>query len=135
MSALEVTATFHGGYAATVHARGHELAVDEPAEVGGGDGGMMPTELLISSLASCFALALGHVARKRDRELPNLRVSVAAHRASGELRYEKLTVTAFADVPGDELAALVARARRFCWVSNTFAKPPEITYESATEDP
>ena len=134
MSPLEATATFHGGYAATVRARGHELAVDEPAEVGGADGGMMPTELLIASLASCFALALGHVARKRERELPGLRVCVAAHRAAGELRYEKLTVTAFADVPGDELAALVDRARRFCWVSNTFARPPEITYEPAGED-
>ena len=28
--ALEVTATWEGGYAATVEARGHRIAVDEP---------------------------------------------------------------------------------------------------------
>jgi putative redox protein len=134
VSDLEATATFHGGYAATVHARGHALAVDEPEHVGGEDAGMMPTELLIASLASCFALALGHAARKRDRELPGLRVRVTADRAPGELRYAKLTVTALADVPFEDLAALVERARRVCWVSNTFATPPEITYQAATED-
>ena len=39
----------------------------------------MPTELLFGGLASCFALALGHAARKRDVDLPNLRVD--RHRA------------------------------------------------------
>ena len=44
-------------------------------------------------------------------------------------------MTATAGVPADELAALVERARRFCWVSNMFATPPHVTYESATEVP
>ena len=71
-----VTATYHGGYAATVDARGHAIAVDEPEGSGGEDGGAMPTELLAGALASCFALALGHVARREGAELPGLRVDV-----------------------------------------------------------
>jgi len=128
MKALEVTATYHGAFAATVEARGREIAVDEPVESGGQDEGVMPTELLMASLASCFALALGHCARKRDQELPGLRVRVDAERAGTELRYGRVVVTAAADVPPAELAALVERARRFCWVSNTLARPPEIEY-------
>jgi putative redox protein len=126
---IEVTATYHGGFAATVQARGHTIAVDEPEDIGGKDDGVMPTELLAASLASCFALAVGHVARKRDIELPDLKVTVTAHRAGAELRYERLTVTA-SGAPAD----LVAKAERFCWVSNTFANPPAIEYR-ATEDP
>jgi putative redox protein len=131
---MRVSATFHGGYAATVEARGHTVEVDEPLEVGGQDGGFMPTELLFAGLASCFALALGHAARKRDLELPGLRVDVHAERAGRELRYDRVIVSARADVPPAELAALVERARPFCWISNTFASPPEISYR-ATEDP
>ncbi len=128
-----VTATFHGGFSATVHARGHEIAVDEPVDAGGEDGGAMPTELLAGALASCFALALGHAARKRDLELPGLEVRVETERAGTDLRYGRMVVTASADVPDAELAALVERATRFCWVSNTFANPPDIEYRSATE--
>ncbi len=128
MTSLEVTATYHGAFAATVEARGRKIAVDEPVESGGQDEGVMPTELLMASLASCFALALGHCARKRDQELPGLRVRVDAERAGTELRYGRVVVTAAADIPPAELTALVERARRFCWVSNTLAEPPEIEY-------
>ena len=129
MNALEVSATFLGGYAATVDARGHTIAVDEPESAGGADGGVMPTELLAASLASCFALALGHVARRDGAELPGLRVDVRSERAGRELRYGRLLVSARADVP---LEPYMASARRLCWVSNTLASPPDIEYR--TED-
>jgi putative redox protein len=127
---LEVTATWRGGYAATVDARGHVIEVDEPESAGGGNAGAMPTELLCASLASCFCLALGHVARKRDLELPQLRVTVQAERAGKELRYERLVVIAEADVPARDLERLLERARAFCWVSNTLAGGVELEYRS-----
>jgi putative redox protein len=130
---VKVVATYHGGYSATVEARGHTVAVDEPVESGGEDTGFMPTELLFAGLASCFTLALGHAARKRDLELPGLRVEVSAERPGRELRYHRVVVSASADIPDDELAALVEKAERFCWVSNTFATPPEIEYRATTE--
>jgi len=134
MSALEVTATWLGGYAATVEGRGHEVAVDEPANAGGEDAGLMPTELLCAALASCFCLALGHVAGKRDLDLPGLRVHVRAERAEGELRYARVIVTAAADVPDERLAMLAVRARRVCWVSNTLATPPAVEYRTTSEE-
>jgi uncharacterized OsmC-like protein len=127
---VKVTATFHGGYASTVDARGHLMSVDEPVESGGDDSGAMPTELLAGALASCFALALAHVARREGVELPGLRVDVEAERAGRELRYGNLTVFAQADV---SLEPFMTKAQRLCWVSNTFATPPEIEYR--TEDP
>lgn len=132
MTALDVSATWRGGYAATVQARGHELSVDEPEYAGGNDEGVMPTELLCAALASCFCLALGHVARQRDRDLPGLRVDVHAERAAGELRYGRVVVIASADVPDDELAGLMPRARRLCWVSNTLATPPAVEYRTTS---
>jgi len=52
-----------------------------------------------------------------------------AERAGRELRYGRMLVTARADVPLDPF---MARARRLCWVSNTFAAPPEIEYRTET---
>ena len=129
--ALEVTATWEGGYATSVRARGHSIPVDEPESAGGADGGMMPTEVFCASLASCFCMAIAHVARRDgDNEPTGLAVDVRAVRAGRELRYGEIVVTARAALPADELESLVTRARRVCWVSNTLAKPPAVEYRS-----
>jgi putative redox protein len=125
---LEVTATFRGGYRADAEARGHTVAVDEPVESGGGDEGFMPTELFCAALASCFCLAMGHVARKRSLEVPGLTVTVRSHRAGRELRYDKLVVECAASLDDATLDMLIERARPFCWVSNTLAAGVEVEY-------
>jgi putative redox protein len=129
--ALEVTATWEGGYACSVDARGHRIPVDEPEYAGGADGGMMPTEVFCASLASCFCMAIAHVARRDGEPEPKgLTVEVRAVRAGRELRYGELVVTARASIPADDLENLVTRARRVCWVSNTLASPPAVEYRS-----
>jgi putative redox protein len=131
---LEVSATWLGGFRARVNARGHEISVDERLEDGGEDTGAMPTELLCASLASCFCLALAFAARKRDRELPGLRVVVRSRRAGRELRYERFEIEAQAAVPEEVLAALIEPARRYCWVSNTLAHGVELSYGYTSVD-
>jgi putative redox protein len=129
---LEVRARFRGGFRADVTVRGHELVIDEPTADGGGDEGMMPTEALWASLASCFCLALAWAARKRDIELPGLEVTVRAERAGRELRYGRVEIEASADVEDDVLEALMPKARRVCWVSNTLEGETEYVYRSIT---
>jgi putative redox protein len=130
---LEVDATWLGGYQAHVRARSHELTIDEP-EPQGDDQGMMPTEAFCAAIASCFCLAMGHVARKRGRDLPGLRVVVRAHRPGTELRYDRFEIDAQAEVPPEELAALIEPARRVCWVSNTLVRGVELEYRYTSVD-
>jgi len=128
------TAEWRGGFTTEVSGRGHVLRSDEPASVGGDDTGPMPTELLTAALASCFCLAIAWAANKRDIELPpDLRVGVAAIRAGREPRYGRYEVSVYSSLPEDELAPLVERAKRFCWVTNTLAEPPEVAYEVHSE--
>ena len=129
---LEVTARWRGGYRADVEARGHEVAVDEPVHSGGEDTGFMPTELFCGALASCFCLAIGHVARKRAIDVPGLVVRVRSERAGRELRYARLLVACAADVDDAVLDMLIERARPFCWVSNTLAAGVEVEYGRLT---
>ena len=131
---LEVAATWLGGFQARVTARDHELTIDEPESDGGSNAGMMPTEALCASLASCFCLALAFAAGKRGRELPGLRVVVRSRRAGRELRYGRLEVEAQAEVADEELAALIEPARRVCWVSNTLARGVELSYGYTSVD-
>jgi len=131
---LEVNARLVGRYHATVRARDHVIEVDEPTTAGGTDQGMMPTEVFCAAIASCFALAVGYVARKRDLEAPGLEVRVEAERAGGELRYGRLVVTTVAELPDELLGKLVERARRVCWVSNTLAGETAVEYRFTSLD-
>jgi uncharacterized OsmC-like protein len=129
---LEVVASWRGGYASLVRARTHEVWIDEPVSAGGDDRGMMPTELFCAALASCFCLALAHAARKREVELPGLRVVVRAERAGSELRYGRFVIEATADAAPECLAGLMEPARRVCWISNTLGAGAEYEYRQTT---
>lgn len=130
--ALEVVATWRGGFATDVQARGHAIRVDEPASAGGTDTGMMPTELFCAALASCFCLAVGFAAGKRDQEVPDLRVTVSGERVAGELRYAHLVVTTEAALEPAALARLVERARPLCWISSSLASGVSVEYLHTT---
>jgi putative redox protein len=131
---LEVSATWMGGYESVVRARGHEITIDEPSSTSGGDKGMMPTEAFCAAIASCFCLALAHVAAKRGRELRDLHVIVRAERPGQELRYARFEIEARADADPDDLAKLIEPARRVCWVSNTLTHGVELDYRYTRVD-
>ena len=130
--ALEVVATFRGGFATDVTAREHTIRIDEPERSGGTNTGMMPTELFCAALASCFCLAVGFAAGKRDQEVPGLKVTVTAERPGKELRYDQLVVTTEAALEPELLARLVERARPLCWVSNSLASGVSVEYLHTT---
>jgi len=88
----------------------------------------MPTELVVAALASCFCIAVAWAARKRRIDLRDLEVQVQPHRALGEPRHGRYDLWVRSSTPPEELAPAVEIAKRYCWVTNTLATPPEITY-------
>jgi putative redox protein len=122
------TAEWKGGTKTDVSGRGHAIRVDEPPEFGGEDTGPMPTELVVAALASCFCVAIAWAARKRDIELRDLEVQVRPHRVVGEPRHGRYDLWVHSSTPSDVIAPAVELAKRYCWVTNTLAHPPEIRY-------
>ena len=54
----------------------HRLTSDEPASRGGGDSGMAPYELLLSSLGSCTSITLRMYAGRKGWELGKITVGL-----------------------------------------------------------
>jgi putative redox protein len=96
-----------------------EIQVDEPIEDGGEGTGPAPTALLLASVASCFTLALAHVARKRGVELGDVSVQ-AIGRYDGP-KFGSLAIEVSGSLGKDELERLAEIAARVCYVSNTLA--------------
>jgi putative redox protein len=121
-----VEARWEAGYRTDVAVREFRFVADEPPRSGGEDAGAMPTEYLLVALSSCFAMALGHVARKRDLELGPLTVKAVATYDGPSFSAIDLEV-AFGQGPPDDVDALIERASRVCYVSNTLRRAPELT--------
>ena len=117
-------ATWSGGWRCDVRAGGFSLVVDEPVDVGGSGLGPMPTDLLLASLSSCYALALSWAAGKRGITLPDLEVT-ATGTYQGQ-RFAELVLTVRTSLPAGELQPLLEPAKQVCYVSNTFAHAPQI---------
>ena len=88
----------------------------------------MPTELVAAALASCFCVAIVWAARKRRIEVGDLEVQVQPHRKVGEPRHGSYDLWVHSSTPAAEIAPAVDLAKRYCWVTNTLAHPPEIRY-------
>jgi putative redox protein len=108
---------------------GFDVSVDEPVADGGTGEAPGPTGLLLTSVASCFALSLAFTAGRQGLAPSAIRVTVTGQYDG--LRFGRIEVVS--DVGGltvDEAADLVVRAQRVCYVTNTLAHPPEIVFST-----
>lgn len=123
-----VSAQWLGDYRVETTAGPHTVLVDEPESVGGSGTGPMPTELLLSSVASCFVLAVAWSARKLDAALGKVTVEVTG-RYDGP-RFADLRITVRTDLADDVRDRVLESAQRVCYVTNTLRRPPDITVRS-----
>jgi putative redox protein len=127
MADRTVHTRWDGGMRAVTQVGDFEVVVDEPETAGGTDTGPQPTDLLLVSVSSCFALALAFVARKRGVDLLGLDVT-AVGRYEG-LKFCEISLSISSDSPRSVVEDLLPEAQRVCYVSNTLQRQPELTVE------
>lgn len=125
MATRHVHARWDGGQSATTDIRGLRLGIGEDAPPVGTTAAPLPTEMLLASVASCFAIALAFVAAKRDLELPGLEVNVSGDYDGPRIASIEISVSSRADP--DLVQRLIPSAERLCYVTNTLRQPPNIS--------
>lgn len=78
-----------------VKARGFELIIDEPEELGGGNEGANPVEFLLAAYCGCINVMSHVIAKEMDIELRSVKINMA-----GELNPERLFGTSFEERAG-----------------------------------
>jgi uncharacterized OsmC-like protein len=111
---------------AVTEASGFQIVADEPESSGGTDTGPQPTDLLLASISSCFAMALAYVAKKQGVKLAGL--DVAAVGTYDGPRFARIAVTVSSEVPREVLEQLMPRAERLCYVTNTLRRQTELSF-------
>jgi len=126
---MKVETVWIENYQVSVTARQFQVPVDEAPEYGGEDTGMMPTELFLSSLASCFCISLVYVARKESIKLKDLKVDVVGEKDRKNMRFSKCLVDVYCSIEQDILVRLVNKAKRYCYITNTIKESCPIEYK------
>ena len=121
---LMVEATWDGGYRCTVATRQFRIRIDEPESAGGEDTGPQPSEVFLASLAGCFTLALYHVAKKHNIELPDISVRATGHYEGPG--FARLAVEVKSGAAREVMEPLIEPAKRVCYVSNTLRNVNEV---------
>jgi len=125
---VEVQAIWKRNYQVEVRARQFSVPIDEAQEFHGDDTGMMPTELFLCSLASCFCLALVFVARKKRIEIKDMRVNVKGEKDLKNFLFSRLIVEIDSSLLPEILQGIIPLAKKYCFVSNTVSKSCPIEY-------
>lgn len=125
---MQVQAIWKKNYQVEVRARQFNAPIDEAPEFDGDDTGMMPTELFLCSLASCFCLALVYVARKKQIKIKDMGVSVIGRKDLKNFRFAELVVEVESSLPTEDLQDIINEARNFCYVSKTITNASPIEY-------
>ncbi|PJG47142.1 hypothetical protein CAF53_01975 [Sphingobium sp. LB126] len=112
-----VVSEWRGGLSCEVQAGRFTLLVDEPESVGGTDLGPQPTELFLSSIASCFTLALAFSARNRSITVDAIKVTATGVYDGPRFRAVRIDARVACDPAA--LDGLIRQAERVCYITNT----------------
>src|SRR5262249_53703448 len=82
-------------------------------------------DVLLASIASCFAIAMAYAARKTGADLTDLQVTATA--TYDGPRFATVAIALTSTVAPDTLERLIPLAQRVCYVTNTLRQPPEMT--------
>jgi putative redox protein len=96
IQALEITLQYTEGARFVAQARQHRLVVDQPAEDGGGDHGMTPSELLLTALGSCVGQYVAQYLKLHGLPSDGLLVGVEAKSSARPLRIRNFEVRVIA---------------------------------------
>jgi putative redox protein len=111
-----------------VTVRDHVVTVDRPASKGGADAGPMGGELLLASLAGCFASNLLAALATREATVEALRIRVEGSLTDAPSRFEAATLTVSGRTDDrDTFERTVLMADRACIVANTLRSAIKLT--------
>jgi uncharacterized OsmC-like protein len=126
-----VSARHEEGYRFRLQAGRHTIVSDQRQEYGGLDAGPMPGELFLTSVASCFGMAVYHVARKMRVDVPELALEVGGEKHADEFRFHSVSIAVRARCPQARLERMVELAKKYCFVTKSL--DPAVALEFRVE--
>ena len=124
---MDMNIRFTGNRGFTTEIRGHEVKMDLPEKMGGGDTAPTPTEHFIASIGACAGLYAARYMQTAGLNAEGLTVKVDWDFAEDRKRVERIymSISAPKAVLGGRKKALLAAAGK-CVIHNTLKDHPDL---------
>ena len=116
-----------------VNENGKSVLLDAAPEIGGGNNGMRPMQLLVSALGSCSAIDIISILKKQRQDLKDIKVELKAERESDKKKslFTKIDVH-FILIGNIDYSkaqkAIELSMGKYCSVSRILEKTANINY-------
>lgn len=128
---METNVRYLGGVKFEAECRGHKVISDQPLDARGGDEGMTPPELLLSSLGTCAAFYAAYYLNYNRLPTEGLAVRVTSGKAKSPARLDDFVIEV--EVPGVDASHRdgLMKAVEKCLIHATLLHSPSIRAEIA----
>jgi uncharacterized OsmC-like protein len=117
-----------GGMKLIARHQGFEVLSDQPAENGGDNTAMTPTQLFVASLAMCVGVYVLVFAKRHDLPVEGMKIESDYQMAKDPYRVGAIQVKVIMpQAVSDAHRAALQRAAEGCVVHNAFHHPPDTT--------
>jgi putative redox protein len=113
-------------------ARFHHVVCDQPFEEGGGDAGMTPPELMLSSLGCCAMYYAAEYLKARGLSPDGMELCVTAEKGGSPVRLIKIAVHVEANGLPPRFRTGLLKAVEACLLGRTLAEPPQVSFRMAS---
>ena len=132
---MEISLRYQGGKRFEAIARAHRLVSDQPLDNQGGDAGMTPPELFLSSLAACAGYYAAEYLNARNLPSSGLQIRVSATKGERPARLGSIQIEVIAPGLDGRHREGILRAVDACLLANTLRVPPKMELSIAAESP
>lgn len=116
-----------------VNEHGNKVQMDASPEIGGGNNGMRPMQMLLAAMGGCSSFDLINILKKQRQDLKDIKVTVTGEREKDVMPSLYTEVHAhfrlFGNLDHDKVEkAVVLAVEKYCSVAKTLEAKAKITY-------
>ncbi|HYF69363.1 MAG TPA: OsmC family protein [Ohtaekwangia sp.] len=116
-----------------VNEQGNKVQMDASPEIGGGNNGMRPMQMLLAAMGGCSSFDLINILKKQRQDLKDIKVTVTGEREKDVMPSLYTAVHAhfrlYGNLDHDKVEkALVLAVEKYCSVAKTLEAKAKVTY-------
>lgn len=116
-----------------VNEQGNTIQMDASPDIGGGNLGMRPMQLLLAAMGGCSSIDIINILKKQRQDLKDLKITVTGEREKDAIPALYTEVHAhfrlYGNLDKDKVEKAVALSvEKYCSVAKTLEKTAQVTY-------
>jgi putative redox protein len=133
MIKIEINRLNDGFHMEALNEQGNSIHIDASPDIGGGNNGMRPMQLLLAAMGGCSSIDIINILKKQRQDLKDIKITVTGEREKDVVPslYTEVHVhfKLFGNLDRDKTEKAVALSvEKYCSVAKTLEKTAKVTY-------